>query len=157
MYRVRVSETPERLATRPSWLISQLAVHVRRLVFDGFAGAGARGYHYRILAALHEFGPASQAGLGRRCDMDRSDVVAAVNDLVGQACVERAPDPEDRRRNVVTITAAGEEQLRRLDRALDEVQDELLAPLPAEERQTLTRLLAQVLAHHRHTSAGPGR
>ena len=146
-----VSETPERLATRPSWLITQLAVHVRRLVFDGFAEAGARGYHYRILAALHEFGPASQAELARRCDMDRSDVVAAVNDLVAQAYVERAPDTDDRRRNIVTSTSAGEEQLRRLDRALDEVQNELLAPLPADERETLTRLLAEVLAHHRRS------
>ncbi|ALC19781.1 hypothetical protein [Streptomyces pristinaespiralis] len=54
-----MDEIPERLAAKPSWLISQLAVHVRRLVFDGFSAAGARGYHYRILAALHEFGPAS--------------------------------------------------------------------------------------------------
>ncbi|WP_435792456.1 hypothetical protein [Amycolatopsis tolypomycina] len=36
------------------------------------AVAGARGYHYRILATLHEFGPSSQAGLGRRGRVDRS-------------------------------------------------------------------------------------
>lgn len=147
-----MSETPERLAAKPSWLITQLAVHVRRLVSDGFAGAGARGYHYRVLAALDEFGPASQAELARRCDMDRSDVVAAVNDLVALEQVERAPDPDDRRRNVVTRTPAGEEQLRRLDRALDAVQGELLAPLRADERQTLTRLLTEVLTHHRRAS-----
>src|SRR5690606_8448410 len=74
---IRVDPIPERLAAKPSWLITQLAMHARRLVFDGFAATGARGYHYRILAALHEFGPASQAQLGRWCRIDRSDVVAA--------------------------------------------------------------------------------
>jgi len=59
--RVAIMEdVPERLSTKASWLISQLAVHTRRLVYDGFASAGVRGYHYRVLAALPEFGGASQ-------------------------------------------------------------------------------------------------
>ncbi|MER7079625.1 DNA-binding transcriptional regulator, MarR family [Saccharopolyspora kobensis] len=143
-----MDKTPSRLTAKPSWLLSQLAVHSARLVSDGFAEAGARGYHYRILAALDEFGAASQAELGRRCSMDRSDVVAAINELAEQGAVERSPDPDDRRRNIVTVTKAGTKQLQRLDRALDEVQDDLLGPLPAEDRQTLTRLLAQLLTHH---------
>ncbi|WP_329374258.1 MarR family winged helix-turn-helix transcriptional regulator [Streptomyces sp. NBC_01483] len=36
--------------------------------------------------------------------MDRSDVVPAINELAEQGCVERTPDPVDRRRNRVTIT-----------------------------------------------------
>jgi MarR family transcriptional regulator, lower aerobic nicotinate degradation pathway regulator len=144
-----VEDVPERLQAKPSWLLTQLAVHAHRLASDGFAEVGARGYHYRILAALHEFGPASQAELGRRGTMDRSDVVAAINELAGQGFVERAPDPDDRRRNIVTLTNAGQRQLRRLDVALDKAQDDLLGPLAAEERQTLTDLLTRLLAHHR--------
>ncbi|MER6831550.1 MarR family transcriptional regulator [Streptosporangium sp. NPDC000563] len=143
-----MEKTPARLTAKPSWLLTQLAVHAHRLASDGFGQVGARGYHYRILAALEEFGVASQAELGRRCNMDRSDVVAAINELAGQGLVERTPDPEDRRRNLVTLTAAGDRQLRRLDRALDEAQEELLGPLAAEDRQALTRLLTQLLAHH---------
>lgn len=139
---------PSRLTSKPSWLISQLSVHVKRLVSDGFAAAGARGYHYRLLAALREFGPMSQATLGRRCGVDRSDVVVAVNELEGEGFVERAPDPADRRRNTVSITKAGEGQLRRLDRELDRVQEELLAPLSTNERATLSDLLGRLLEHH---------
>ncbi len=123
-------------------------MHTRRLVSDGFAAAGARGYHYRILAALHEFGPMSQAELGRRCRVDRSDVVTAVNALTEQGFVVRAPDPDHGRRNKVTLTPDGTRQLRAMDRVLDQVQNELLAPLSKEDRQTLTRLLGRVLAHH---------
>ncbi|MEU3169244.1 MarR family transcriptional regulator [Streptosporangium sp. NPDC006930] len=143
-----MEKTPARLAAKPSWLLTQLAVHAHRLASDGFAEVGARGYHYRILAALEEFGVASQAELGRRCNMDRSDVVAAINELAGQGLVERTPDPDDRRRNLVTPTPAGDRQLRRLDRALDKAQEDLLGPLAAEDRQVLTRLLTQLLAHH---------
>lgn len=143
-----MEEIPARLAGRPSWLLTQLAVHAHRLASEGFAEVGARGYHYRVLAVLDEFGVVSQAELGRRSNMDRSDVVAAVNELASQGFVLREQDPQDRRRNTVTLTEAGVEHLRLMDRALDGVQGELLGPLPDEDRQTLTRLLTQLLAHH---------
>jgi DNA-binding MarR family transcriptional regulator len=143
-----MEEPPARLTTKPTWLLSQLAVHAHRLTSDGFAAAGARGYHYRILAALAEFGVASQAELGRRCTMDRSDVVAAVNELAERGFVQRTPDPADRRRNQVTLTQAGESHLRQLDETLDRAQENLLGPLPDADRQTLIRLLARLLAHH---------
>ncbi|HSA48677.1 MAG TPA: MarR family transcriptional regulator [Yinghuangia sp.] len=143
-----MEETPALLAAKPSWLLTQLAVHAHRLASDGFGGVGARGYHYRILAALAEFGASSQAELGRRSNMDRSDVVATINELAEQDFVERTPDPDDRRRNIVTLTKAGRRQLRRMDQALDQVQDDLLRPLSADDRQTLVRLLTDLLAHH---------
>ena len=102
------NRTPARLATKPSWLLSQAAMHGHRLLADGLAPAGSRGYHYRLLAALEESGPASQARLGSRAGMDRSDVVAALNDLAARGMVQRTPDPADRRRNIVTITRPGE-------------------------------------------------
>ena len=140
---------PQRLTGKPSWLLTQLATHARRLVADGHAEVGAGPYQYRVLAALHEFGASSQADLARRGNLDRSDVVAAVNELAERDFVERTPDPDDRRRNVVRLTRAGARQLRRMDRALDKVQDQLLAPLSAADRQTLARLLTRLLDHHR--------
>lgn len=148
-----VDGVPERLTTKPSWLITQLAVHARRLVSQAEAELAARTYHYRILATLQEFGPSSQADLARRGTMDRSDVVAAINELAEQGHVERTPDPDDRRRNIVSLTRTGTQHLRRLDRALDKVQTDLLHPLTAEERQTLTALLTRVLVHHQPASS----
>lgn len=142
------ARTPARLTSKPTWLLSQVAMHGHRLLTDGLAPASSRGYHYRLLAALEEFGPASQARLGGRAGVDRSDVVAALNDLAARGMVERTQDPTDRRRNIVTITPAGRAHLRRLDRLLAGVQDELLAPLSPAERTELVRLLTRVLEHH---------
>jgi MarR family transcriptional regulator, lower aerobic nicotinate degradation pathway regulator len=138
---------PSRVIQKPTWLISRVYAHSHRLLAEGFAAANARGHHYRLLAALEEFGPASQATLGRRTGIDRSYVVEVVNELSNGGLVERARDPDDRRRNVVTITPAGVRQLRRLDGVLAEVQDELFAPLSADERAQVARLLARVLDH----------
>jgi DNA-binding MarR family transcriptional regulator len=140
--------TPPGLADTPTWLLSQTSIHAHRLLADALAGAGSRGYHYRLLAALQELGPASQATLGRRAGIDRSDVVAALNELADLGFVKRAPDEADRRRNVITITRAGAAQVRRLEKVLAGVQDALLAPLSAAERRTLVRLLAKLLEHH---------
>ncbi|MCZ7440390.1 MarR family transcriptional regulator [Micromonospora sp. WMMC241] len=143
---------PARLAALPSWLITQTALRAGRLVSDGLAAVDARGYHFRLLATLDEFGPASQATLGRRSGIHVSDVVAALNELAERDLVDRAPDPADRRRNVVTVTPAGRRQLRRLEKQLTAVQDELLAPLSPTERAQLTGLLSRVLTHHTRRS-----
>src|SRR4051812_11115438 len=128
----------------PSWLLTQTAGHAGRLVADGFSSVGARGYHYRLLATLEDFGPASQATLGRRSGIHLSDMVATINELADRKLVERASDPTDRRRNVVSLTGAGKRQLRRLEKQLAERQDELLAPLSPDERQQLTELLSRL-------------
>jgi MarR family transcriptional regulator, lower aerobic nicotinate degradation pathway regulator len=96
-----------------SWLVSEVSRVAHRLLTGKLATAGSCGYHYRLLAALQEFGPASQAKLGRRTGMDRSDVVAAVNELAGRGLADRSPDPADGRRNIITITPAGTAHLRR--------------------------------------------
>jgi MarR family transcriptional regulator, lower aerobic nicotinate degradation pathway regulator len=141
-------QSPAGLRTTPSWLLNQAAAHAGRLASAGFAAHDLRGYHFRLLASLAEDGPASQADLGRRCGIDRSDVVAAINDLAGRGLVVRAPDPADRRRNVISVTDAGVEEARRMGATVDRVQRDLLAPLSATEREQLRRLLTRLVHHH---------
>lgn len=148
-------ETPARWKSLPSWLLTQTAGHAHRLVTDGFSAAHARGYHFRLLATLEEFGPASQATLGRRSGIHLSDMVAAINELADRNLVDRAPDPSDRRRNIISPTAAGTRQLRLLEKRLAKTQDELLAPLSPEQREQLTDLLAVLLDHHDQRTGTP--
>jgi DNA-binding MarR family transcriptional regulator len=130
----------------PSRLLTRTAALAGRLVAERFAEMGARGYHYRLLATLIEDGPGSQADLGRRTDIHFSDMVAALNELSQDGYVERRPDPADKRRNTVTVTARGRERAEALAARAAEIQDELLAPLSTAERDELVRLLRMVSA-----------
>ena len=143
-----VRTAPGRLRTLPSWLLNQVALPAQRIVGDALGELGARRPHYAVLAALEEFGPASQAELGRRCGIDRSDMVALVNELAAADRLERTPDPDDRRRNVIAITDGGRDFLTTLDRRLEQAQDDLLATLSPAERAELVRLLGAVLSQH---------
>lgn len=136
---------PSRLDAMPTWLLGRSAARAHRLLSSALGDVGARGYHYRVLAALEDLGPASQAELGSRAELDRSDVVATVNELEAAGLVRRAPDPGDGRRKIVSVTAAGRRRLRDLDRVIEGVQQELLAALSAAEREELVRLLRRLL------------
>lgn len=133
-----------RLVEQPTWILARANARAHGVMTSAFAEAGVRGYHYRLLAALDEYGPASQADLGRHAWIDRSDVVATLNDLVAWGYAERTPDRADRRRNVVALTDAGRSRLGELDRVLAQVQRTVLAPLAPDERDTLMRLLAKL-------------
>jgi DNA-binding MarR family transcriptional regulator len=147
-------DAPSRLRELSSWLVNQVGIQATRLSSAAFTELGASRYQFSVLSALEEFGPTSQAELGRRCGIDRSDIVAVLNELAGRRFVERRPDPSDARRNRIVITAAGRRRLDEMAVAVASVQDELLAPLSATDRKQLTRLLQRILDHHGSVDGG---
>ncbi|BAJ26054.1 MULTISPECIES: MarR family transcriptional regulator [Kitasatospora] len=146
--------TPERLRAIPSRLLAGAAAAADRLVNERLATAGARKWHFAVLVALAETGPASQAELSRRTGVYRSDMVAVLNELADAGHLVRDPDPVDRRRNVITLTPAGRAHLHRLDALVTAAQQDLLAPLAPAERAELTRLLGLLTARHRPAHDG---
>src|ERR1700755_806086 len=110
---------PARLRALASWQTSRVSTLGARL-FARHMPLGARA-DFAVLAALEEYGPLSQAGLGRRLrlerraarglrlGLDRNDVNGIVNRLEQQHRIERRADPADRRRNIVTMTGAGQQ------------------------------------------------
>ncbi|SNQ48459.1 MarR family transcriptional regulator [Frankia canadensis] len=140
---------PARLRSLPSRLIGRTALHADRISHAHLATAGATRWQYAALVTLRDGGPASQAQLSDRTGIHRSDMVAVLAALTEAGHVERAPDPTDRRRNVVTLTTAGRTHLRDLDRRVDAAQTDLLAPLTPPERAELIRLLRRLDDHHR--------
>ena len=148
---------PQRMRDRPTWLISRAHARATGLLQEGFAADGdrLRGYHYRLLAALDEQGPASQAALGRGTGIDRSDVTAALVELEERGLVQRNVNPADRRRNVVSITAAGARRLAELDTVVDKIQERLLAPLSEDERRQFITLIRRIASGGQGLRARP--
>jgi len=145
---------PRRLTKLPSWLAGQAAQRAARLVGEALGEEGFRRHHFAVMTALAEDGAASQAELGRRVWLDRSDLHAVLNELERDGLVARKQDASDRRRNLVELTPAGVTTLKRLDARVDAAQEEFLAPLTAHERRELMRLLAAV-AGREHDEGAP--
>jgi MarR family transcriptional regulator, lower aerobic nicotinate degradation pathway regulator len=134
-------ELAPRFAHRPSWQLSAVAQRSHQLLAAALAERGRRGYDYRVLAALEEFGELHQAAIGRHAGLDPSDVTQAVRDLETSGDLTRRPSNDDRRRMVIALTSAGQRTLRVLDAALDEAQAVLLAPLGTAQREAFLRCL----------------
>jgi DNA-binding MarR family transcriptional regulator len=121
--------------------------------------AEALGMDLRLLLALSYLGDhdgAPQHELVDALCMDAKNVVLLLNELEDGGYLVRRRDSEDRRRHLVDITAAGRQALERASQTLDELEDEVLGALDAEERAVLWDLLARALrgAEPARTDAG---
>ncbi|MEU9122216.1 MarR family winged helix-turn-helix transcriptional regulator [Streptomyces sp. NPDC048506] len=135
---------PSRIRALPSWLLGRAAARGHRLVAEALAAEGMRMMHHAVLSAVAELGPVSQAELGRTLGIDPKDIVAIVNDLQKDGLVTRAPDPKDRRKNAVGISADGRQRLRRTEQLGDRANAELTAALTPTERKQLIALLTRI-------------
>jgi DNA-binding MarR family transcriptional regulator len=86
-----------------------------------------------------------QQELGATLMVDPNNCVLLLNDLDERGYVERRRDPQDRRRHIVVITAAGQKALAKAEAKLEELEGEVLANLDPAEREQLRDLLARAM------------
>ena len=102
--------------------------------------------HFIVLTQLRDFGgTVSQKALGESLNFDANNLVLLLNDIEIDDRIKRERDPSDRRRHVVVITKQGEKDLLRAEELLETLEDDLLAGLDVDERDTLRRLLSRAL------------
>jgi DNA-binding MarR family transcriptional regulator len=134
-------ETPG--AARSTVLITRLARRMRRRFEDAVAPLGLRARHLVALTHLEDHGPSAQQTLIEALGLDASNLVALLNELEDAGLIVRRRDRADRRRGIIELSPDGERMLLEVDRALAEVDDDVLMALSAEERATLNELLAR--------------
>lgn len=100
------------------------------------------------LNVLDAEGAITQQKLGQSTGIDPSSMVATVDDLEAAGLVERHRHPSDRRAHALHVTEKGRATLTRGRQVARGVQEELLAPLSAEERQQLHELLLRLVKAH---------
>ncbi|MEY9995728.1 DNA-binding MarR family transcriptional regulator [Streptomyces sp. V4I8] len=128
----------------PSWLLGRAAARGRSLVAEALAAEGMKMWHHVVLSAVRDLAPVAQADLGRSVQLDPKDLVGILDDLQAQGLVVRAPDPNDRRKNAVSLTGEGARLLKRCEKVAREANDALLAPLSAAERDRFMDLLIRI-------------
>ncbi|KQX73700.1 MarR family transcriptional regulator [Streptomyces sp. Root1310] len=140
-----MSEAPlSAIRSLPSWLLGRAAARGRTLVAEALAVEGLKMWHHVVLSALRDLAPAAQAEIGRSVGLDPKDLVGILNDLQRAGLAVREPDPNDRRKNAVSLTEEGRRLLRRCEKAAREANDALLAPLSAAERDHFMGMLIRI-------------
>jgi DNA-binding MarR family transcriptional regulator len=99
-----------------------------------------------VLIAIDDRVPQSQQEIARRLDVDRTSMVALVDELERKGLAERQPVKGDRRKNVVTLTAAGKDTVRKATKASNAAEREFLAKLSEAEAATFRQLLQTVVS-----------
>lgn len=138
--------TSERLAGLPSRLLGLASLRADRIVAAALSSVSGHKWHYAVLVALDEGGPASQTELRRRTGLYPSDLVGVLDALEARNYARRSADPSDARRNVIHVTSRGSARLRELGELVSAAQARVLEPLTADDRETLVRLLRELVA-----------
>jgi DNA-binding MarR family transcriptional regulator len=113
----------------------------------GEVGLAAR--QVGILTMVSELEPMTQQALADALRIDRTTMVALIDDLEQRRLVVRTRHPRDRRAFLICPTDAGQAAKKTAIAILDEQQRRFLAPLSQDERIHLGELLTRL-----HVGAG---
>ena len=142
------SAAPSALLDVPVFALGRLGRMAHAAVHNAFASANLSvltSRSYFALRCLHEDGQMSQRELADRVSMDRSDLVKLLDQLEGSGHLRRDPDPDDRRRHLLSITPLGVTIVEQGQRLLDQASKEVFAGLEPDEQATLHHLVRRAL------------
>lgn len=135
---------PPAVAPGAMVLLTRLSREIYRRATEDVLGMNLKAY--LALNNLREQDAVSQQALGDALHLDPNNCVLLLNVLEAGRLAVRRRDPNDRRRHMVELTEEGRRAVERADRALESVENEVLAALTVEERKELQRLLARAMA-----------
>ena len=96
-----------------------------------------------VLHALHK-GPQVSTALARRFNVTTPTMTAIVEALVAKGYVERTPDTEDRRRIILTLTAAGSEMSEQVHAHVCQALARFLSPLSHEQLKDVVQAFSHI-------------
>lgn len=143
-----VHHVARELAASSGFLLARLGLAFKTKALERIEQEGFEGHHYSVLAMLGEGARETQATIADALDVDPSRLVALLDTLEQRGLIVRQRDPHDRRRHLVNITPAGKRQLQRLRTIAQQLEDDFLAPLSAEQRRTFHELLSRLACEH---------
>jgi DNA-binding MarR family transcriptional regulator len=104
---------------------------------------------YVVLTALAEQPVRTQAALAQAIGADKSRIIGVLDDLQQRELIKRQPDAADRRVHLLSLTPAGDRLRRSVEAAIRASEQEVLATLPAGDREAFLRSLMCLYGRYR--------
>lgn len=99
---------------------------------------------FAALVRIHEEKSCSQNLLGRKISVDVATIKGVVDRLNKKGLIALSPDPQDRRRTLISLKLKAKEMMDELYSAGELISDETLRLLTVPERDRLLQLLAKI-------------
>ena len=134
------------LTTNLGWLLDQAGAALQKELTAALEplGLGQRGFCVLGTAIAGDY---TQIELAKAIGMDKTTMVVTLDQLEADGLVERKPLPTDRRVRVVAVTRTGRRRYEKAQAVVSEVQRDVLARLPADEREALMAGLNKIISN----------
>jgi DNA-binding MarR family transcriptional regulator len=90
-------------------------------------------------------GDLTQSRLAELCALDKTTMVVTLDELEKAGLAERRPSSTDRRARIIAVTEAGRQLVVEADKIVNRIYDEVLAALPAGQREAFVDGLTQLV------------
>jgi DNA-binding MarR family transcriptional regulator len=142
---------PDELVSSSLFLLKRLGMKAKEESMAAYEELGLHPYHHAILAVLDEGSRETQGAIADALGYDKGQLVGLLDELEAAGLIERRRDPNDRRRHVVQMTAAGRKTLRQLRTLSLRLENAFFSSLaPAEREQFHSQLLRLAEQHVPH-------
>lgn len=130
-------------AQRAIGYLIRVSQQVHTKLWSEHVGAELTAPQYAVLDALELEPGADQRTVGELASLDKATMAEMVSRLVRRGLVQRRRDPSDGRRNLLSLSPAGQDLLHRSTAGVAEVQRLLLAPLEEGEHEAALALIGK--------------
>lgn len=149
-----MSSIPERppaagvLADETGYVLMRLGEALQALTDQTIGPDGFRGRHLHIMRLADE-SPLSQQQLSDLTGLDRTTMVAAIDDLERLGFASRRRSATDRRKHIIVLTSRGRQALADAAPQVEEVKHRLFRHLDEDQRRVLHALATRLLTDAR--------
>jgi DNA-binding MarR family transcriptional regulator len=140
----RVARRGPPLEARIAYLLSKVGRRQSVRFTELLKPLGLRPKHFALMNVIDLANGPSQQQLGEALGLDPSGLISAIDELEAGGLLERRRPKEDRRRNSLFLTRAGEAKLAEAREASRKRGEEVISPLSEAEAQSFHDLLKRI-------------
>jgi DNA-binding MarR family transcriptional regulator len=132
------------LTSRLGYLLKHAQQNFAEIGARALEPLGVTGRQLAVLVVLDAAEPLSQLEAAKELGVDRTTMVALVDELEDKGLVERRRSPDDRRKNIVELTALGMKTLTEGERLHQQAEKAFLADFTPIEADLFVRILKKL-------------
>lgn len=139
------SKVPAILREGLGWPVARIAHAVTLAHNEALSPFGLSLRTFAVLAAIEAGAARSQLEIAQTVGLDKTTLVATIDDLERRGLVQRTPDPADRRARILAATADGRELFERAAATLRATDERIFAEMAPDERERLKAAFTALL------------